>query len=217
VIRIKKVELWQSYEPFEEASIRGEIATKKFWRKDIERACVELGGHNFDRGYCYRVLMFIQRPNQVKDVVRTIIKLVPGNIKWINLIFYKSSEKDEYEKVDVIDNLHALKDKIRKNDEKAKELAIKLVRNHLKEKMDPRKHIVPEYDMAFGYLLRKNDDRVLIAIIGYNFQAEDLIRNSLADFKEFGKVVGYWIEEVKKADLIELEEEEHSYTVLLGI
>jgi len=44
-----------------------------------------------------------------------------------------------------------------------------------------------------------------------------LIRNSLVDFKEFGKVVGYWIEEVKKADLIELEEEEHLYTVLLGI
>jgi len=217
VREIKKVELWQSYEPLEEASIRGMIATKKFWHKDVKKACVELGGYNFDRGYRYHVLMYIQRPDQVKDTVGTIIKLGPGDIKWIDLLFYKSSERDAYEKVDVIDNLHALKDKISRNDEKVKELATGLVRNHLKEKMDLRKRIVPEYDMVFGYLLRKNGDRVLIAIIGYNFQANDLIRNSLEDFKEFGKVVGYWIEEVKKADLIELEEEEHAYTVLIGI
>jgi len=217
VREIKKVELWQSYEPFEEASIRGAIAAKKFWRKDIVKACVELGGYNFDREYRYQVFMFIQRQDQVKDAVRTIIKLGPGDIKWINLLFYKYSDRDVYEEVDVIGNLDELKFKIKRNDDKAKELAIKLVRDHLKGKMDPRKHIVPEYDMAFGYLLRKNDDRVLIAIIGYNFLADDLIRNSLEDFKEFGKVVGYWIEEVKKADLIELEEEEHTYTVLIGI
>jgi len=217
VREIKKVELWQSYEPFEEASIRGAIAAKKFWNKDIVKACVELIGFNFERGYHYQILLFIQRPDQVKDAVRTIIKLGPGHIKWINLLFYKSSERDAYEKVDVIYNLHALKDKIRKNDEKAKELAIGLVHNHLKEKMDLKKRIIPEYDMVFGYLIRKDDDRFLIAIIGYNFEADDVIRNSLEDFKEFGKVVGYWIEEVKKVDFIELDEEEHAYIVLLGI
>jgi len=161
--------------------------------------------------------MFIQKPDHVKDAVRTIIKLGPGDIKWINLLFYKSSDRDVYEEIDVIGNLDELKVKIMRNDDKAKELAIKMVRDHLKGKMDLRKHIVPEYDMTFGYLLRKNDDRVLIAIIGYNFLADDLIKNSLEDFKDFGKVVGYWVDEVKKADLIELEEEEHTYTVLIGI
>jgi len=217
VREIKKVELWQSYEPFEEASIRGAIATKKFWHKDIKKACVELGGYNFDREYRYQVFMFVQRPDQVKDAIRTIIKLGPGDIKWIDLLFYKSGDRDVYEEVDVIGNLDELKVKIRRNDKKAKELAIKLVRDHLKGKMDLRKHIVPEYDMAFGYSIRKDGDRVLIAIIGYNFQVDDLIKNGLEDFKEFGKVVGYWVEEVKKANLIELDEEEHFYTVLLGI
>lgn len=214
---VKRVELWQSYEPLEEASIRGVIAVKKFWNKDIKETCVELGGHNFDREYRYRVLMYIQRPDQVKEAVGTIIKLGPGHMKWINLLFYRSSDKDVYAKIDVIDNLEALKDKIKRNDEKAKEIATGLVRNHLKEKMDLKKHIFAEYDMVFGYIIRKNDDRILIAIIGYDFEADDVIRNSLEDFKEFGKVVGYWIEEVKKADLIELDEQEDAYIVLLGI
>ncbi|MGQ9513844.1 MAG: hypothetical protein ACUVTL_02155 [Thermoproteota archaeon] len=59
--------------------------------------------------------------------------------------------------------------------------------------MDLRKYC-PEYDVIFEYLIRKNGDRVLIAIIGYNFEADDVIRN-----RRIGKFVGYWIEEVKRA------------------
>jgi len=212
-----ELELWQSGEELDEAPLRGAVAVKKFWRKDVVKACIELGGLNFDRGYHYQVFMCFERQDEVKDIVRKVIRLGPGSIKWINLLLYKQDEKSACEELKKVGDFNDFKEGVRRNEEKAKELATRLARDYLKSKMDSKKDVVPEYLLSVRYLIQRNGGKALVCITGYNFQADEMVRNSRKDFKGFGKIVGYWVEELEKVNLIEVEEEENTYFVILEV
>jgi len=212
-----KLELWQSGDDIDEASVRGVITARKFWRKGIEKACVELGGHNFDRWYRYQTYLCIDSQDRVKDAVRKVIRYGPGDIKWVNLRLYKEGERSACEELESrVGGLNDLKASLRRNDEKAKELATKLAHEHLKSKMDSWKEIVPEYEPIINLLMRGDGDKAVVCLIGYNFQADKVVKNGQKDFKWLGKVVGYSVDDIKKATLIEIEEEEDAYVVELG-
>jgi len=212
-----ELELWQSGEDFDEATLKGVMAIKKFWRKDVVKACVELGGLNFDRGYRYQVFVCFERQDKVKDIIKKLIRWGPGSLKWINLLLYGSDEKSACEDLKKVGDLNDLMEDIRRNEEKAKELAIRYAHDYYKLNLNPRKEVVPEYLISVGYLIQMNDDQAIVYAVGLNYQVDEMIRNSRKDFHKFGKVVGYCIEEVKKADLIDVEEEEDAYFVVLEV
>jgi len=210
-----ELELWQSGEDLDEAPLRGVIAAKKFWRKDVVKACIELGGLNFERGYHYQVFVCFERQDILRDIIRKVIKLGPGNIKWIKLLLYKQNEQSPCEEVRKVDDFRDFMKRIKKNDEEVKKLATRLVRDYLK--IDTKKDVFPEYLQSIRYLIQSPDGKTLICITGYNFQVNEMIRNSREDFKKFGKIVCYCAEEVEKANLIDVEEEEDAYFVMLEV
>jgi len=213
-----ELELWQSGDDIDEASVRGVIAARKFWQKGIEKACVELGGHNFDRWYRYQMLICIDSQDRVKDAIRKVIRYGPGDIKWVNLLLYKGDEKSVYEELEnKVGDLNDLKASLRRNDKKAKELATKLAREHLKSKMDSGKEVIPEYEPIINLLMQGNGDKAVVCLIGYNFQADKVVKNGCKDFNWLGKVVGLNVDDIRKATLIEIEEEEDAYFVELGV
>lgn len=212
-----ELEIWQSGEDFDEASLRGDIATKKFWRKDVVKACVELGGLNFDRGYRYQVFICFEKQDKVKDIIKKVIRWGPGSLKWINLLLYGPDEKSACEELEKVSDLNGLIEDIRKNEDKAKELATRYAHDYYKLDLNPRKEVVPEYQISVGFLIQMNDDQAIVYTVGINYQVDEMIRNSRKDFKKFGKIVGYCVEEVEKADLIDVEEEEDAYFVMLEV
>lgn len=114
-------------------------------------------------------------------------------------------------------SLDDLKASFRKNDEKAKELATKLAHEHLKSKMDSRKEVVSEYEPIINLLMQGNGDKAVVYLIGYNFQAHKVVKSGCKDFKWLCKVVGYSVDDITKATLIEIEEEGDAYFVELGV
>ncbi|MBO3803384.1 MAG: hypothetical protein JTT11_05860 [Candidatus Brockarchaeota archaeon] len=212
-----ELKLWQSGDDFDEAPLRGVMAINKFWKKDVAKACVDLGGINFERGYRYQVFVCFDRQDKLKDIIKKLILWSPGSLKWINLLLYGSDEKSACEDLKKVADFNDLMDDIRRNEEKAKELAIRYAHDYLKIDLNPRKKVVPEYIISIGYLIQMNDDQAIVYIVGLNYKVDEMIRNSREDFNKFGKVVGYCVEEVEKADLIDVEEEEDAYYVLLEV
>ena len=205
-----KLDLWKGDGFLEEASKRGEIVSRKSWTEKTARACVELLSFNLERGYHYHLYACFDHPNQTRETIHEMVAISIGNIKWIGLLLYEKIEKNPYDEPWETYQLGKLREKLAKNNKEIEGLAQKLVSDQLKSNMRPRKDVVTEYELSIRYMIRRNDNKRILCVIGPNYRSDEIAANCHEDLAKMGKITSFVVPEVKGIRLIDLVEQDNS-------
>jgi len=210
---MNRIDIWDEDGPLDEAPARGATAASKFWRKDTEKACIELFGLNLDRGYRYHLYICFDSPESTKHAVERALSLFVGEPEWISLLLYEENEECPLDASWKPYREEELRDGLKRINERANSEGLKLVQERLTADILRNREIIVEYELSIRYAVEHDGEKIAVWVLGPNYLADVIPKNASEDLSTIGKVIEYDLREDGEVVLADIIEEEDYVTV----